>query len=131
VVARLAGQIHRCLAAAPSLAKSRPIVEKPADLKAWPWLALSSEQFGDARTIRLSSPKRASQTLNVAPILLTVSATSLRTAALAGLGVAWLPLWLIKEDLTTGRLARILPAWSLEPVPVHAIYAAQRMLREA
>ena len=113
VVARPAGQIHRCLA---------------ADLKTWPWLALFSEQFGGARTIRLSSPKRASQTLNVSPILLTVSATSLRTAALAGLGVAWLPLWLIKEDLTTGRLAPVLPAWSLEPVPVHAIYTAQRIL---
>ena len=83
VVARPAGQIHRCLA---------------ADLKTWPWLALFSEQFGGARTIRLSSPKRASQTLNVSPILLTVSATSLRTAALAGLAVVWLPLWLIKED---------------------------------
>jgi len=30
--------------------------------------------------------------------------------------------------LTSGRLARVLPAWSLEPVPVHVIYAAQRML---
>jgi len=47
-------------------------VERPADPKAWPWLALSSEQFGGARTFRLSSPKRASQTLNVSPILLTV-----------------------------------------------------------
>ena len=128
VVARPAGQVARCLAAAPPLLKSRPAVEKPADLKAWPWLALSSEQFGGARTFRLSSPKRAGQTLNVSPILLTVGASSLRTAALAGLGVTQLPLWLIKEDLTTGRLARVLPAWSLEPVPVHVIYAAQRML---
>lgn len=128
VVAWPAGQIHRCLAAAPSLIESRPAVEKPADLKTWPWLALSSEQFGGARTIRLSSPKRASQTLNLSPILLTVGVTSLRTAALAGLGVVWLPLWLIKEDLTAGRLAPVLPAWSLEPVPVHVIYAAQRIL---
>jgi len=30
--------------------------------------------------------------------------------------------------LTSGRLARVLPAWSLEPVPVHVIYSAQRML---
>jgi DNA-binding transcriptional LysR family regulator len=128
VVAWPAGQIHRCLAAAPSLIESRPAVEKPADLKTWPWLALSSEQFGGARTIRLSSPKRASQTLNLSPILLTVGVTSLRTAALAGLGVVWLPLWLIKEDLTAGRLAPVLPAWSLEPVPVHVIYAAHRIL---
>ena len=128
VVAWPAGQIHRCLAAAPSLIESRPAVEKPADLKTWPWLALSSEQFGGARTIQLSRPKRASQTLNLSPILLTVGVTSLRTAALAGLGVVWLPLWLIKEDLTAGRLAPVLPAWSLEPVPVHVIYAAQRIL---
>jgi DNA-binding transcriptional LysR family regulator len=112
VVARPAGQVARCLAAAPPLLKSRPAVEKPADLKAWPWLALSSEQFGGARTFRLSSPKRASQTLNVSPILLTVGASSLRTAAQAGLGVAELPLWLIKEDLTSGPGAR--PA-RLEP----------------
>jgi len=30
--------------------------------------------------------------------------------------------------LNSGRLARVLPAWSLEPVPVHAIYSAQCML---
>jgi DNA-binding transcriptional LysR family regulator len=104
VVARPAGQIHRCLAVRSVTDQKPSAVEKPVDFKAWPWLALSSEQFGGARTIRLSSPKRASQTLNVAPILLTVSATSLRTAALAGLGVVWLPLWLIKRRSTAPRI---------------------------
>ena len=33
-------------------------------------------------------------------------------AALAGLGIALLPLYVCQEDLATGRLLRILPQWT-------------------
>jgi LysR substrate binding domain len=43
----------------------------------------------------------------------------------AGLGVAVIPDWLIREDLLSGRLVRVLPQKDL---PVHVIYLGARLL---
>jgi len=45
-----------------------------------------------------------------------------------GLGVAVLPHWLIREDIHSGRLARVLPQWSAKDLPVHVVYSSQRAL---
>jgi DNA-binding transcriptional LysR family regulator len=49
-------------------------------------------------------------------------------AAAAGLGVAWLPAWLIAEPLRTGRLETLLPDVYSEPFAVHAIWPAMSAL---
>jgi DNA-binding transcriptional LysR family regulator len=54
--------------------------------------------------------------------------TSIREAVRAGLGVAILPDWLIREDIVSGRLTRILPEWSATPLPANVVYPGQRML---
>ena len=45
VIARPAGKITLCLAASPSLIKSRRQVKQLSYLKSWPWLSLSGDQF--------------------------------------------------------------------------------------
>ena len=45
----------------------------------------------------------------------------LRTAALRGLGIAMLPLWPVAEDLSQGRLQRVLPSHG---VPVRPLFIA-------
>lgn len=128
VVARAAGTNRRHLVAAPVLVNSRPGVKRPADLQGWPWIAVSGIQFREANKITLYGPKRAEQTLWIDPILLTEGITSIREAARAGLGVAILPDWLIAEDLRGARLLRLLPDWRAADVPMHVVYAAQRLL---
>lgn len=49
---------------------------------------------------------------------------ALRDAALAGLGVALLPEWLVADDVAAGRLRRLLPEWSASEVDVLALYRA-------
>lgn len=44
-----------------------------------------------------------------------------RALAVSGVGIAVLDTDLAHEDVASGRLRRILPEWSLAPVPVHAI----------
>jgi DNA-binding transcriptional LysR family regulator len=54
--------------------------------------------------------------------------TSLREAALSGLGVAVLPDWLVREDLASGRLVRLCPRWHGTPLAAQVVYPGQRML---
>jgi DNA-binding transcriptional LysR family regulator len=109
VIARPAGKITLHLAAAPSLVQSRPAVKEPADLKSWPWIGISHGHFSNAKEIRLFTRHRAEQTLRLSPVLISEGVRSTREAVRAGLGVAVIPDWLIREDLLSGRLVRVLP----------------------
>jgi len=50
----------------------------------------------------------------------------LQELALAGLGVALLPDWLVGQDLAAGRLRRVLPALASPEVPVTALYRVEQ-----
>jgi DNA-binding transcriptional LysR family regulator len=52
----------------------------------------------------------------------------LRRAALAGQGVAMLPVILAADDVRDGRLTRLLPAHDLGEIVIHAVYPASRHL---
>ena len=128
VVARPAGKITLHLAASPSLLKSRPAIKKPADLKSWPWIALAGVQFRSAKEIKLFARNGTEQTLHLSPVLISEGVRSVREAVRAGLGVAVLPDWLIREDLLSRRLVRVLPQWNAKDLPVHVVYAGARLL---
>jgi len=125
VIARPAGRITLHLAAAPSLVQSRPAVKKPADLKSWPWIGLSGF---NAKEIKLFARHRAEQTLHLSPVLISEGVRSTREAVRAGLGVAVIPDWLIREDLLSGQLVRVLPQWNAKDLPVHVVYLGARLL---
>jgi DNA-binding transcriptional LysR family regulator len=128
VIARPAGAISLDLAASPALVKSRPAPKGPADLQAWPWIGLAGSQFWSAKEITLYGRKSAQQTIRISPVLISEGVTSIREAAREGLGVSILPDWLIDEDLTEGRLLRVLPQWRAKDLPIHVVYAGQRLL---
>jgi DNA-binding transcriptional LysR family regulator len=125
LIARPAGKIAFHLAAAPSLIKSRPSVKGPADLKSWPWIALSG---ASAKEIKLFARHRAEQTLHLSPVLISEGVRSTREAVRAGLGVAVLPDWVIREDLLSGQLVRVLPQWNAKDMPIHVVYLGARLL---
>jgi DNA-binding transcriptional LysR family regulator len=128
VVARPAGIIALHLAASPILVKSRPVVKELADLKSWPWISLTGTQFWSANEIALFGRNGGEQTLGISPVLISEGVTSIREAVRAGLGVAVLPDWLIQEDLLAGYLIRLLPQWKPKDLPIHVVYAGQRLL---
>ncbi len=128
VVARSLGPIRRHAVASPEFLRERPSATTPGDLGAWPWLALSGEQFGGSRTATFLHAEQAPQTLAIRPVMVSEGVTSLREAARLGLGVATLPEWLIGEDLVSGRLVRVLPDWRATDLTAHAVYPAQRRL---
>lgn len=56
------------------------------------------------------------------------SGEALLDAARAGLGIAFLPDFLVAEDLAAGRLRRILPEHGSGDVPIIALYPGKRLL---
>jgi LysR family transcriptional regulator, regulator for bpeEF and oprC len=56
------------------------------------------------------------------------SPQAVRQAVLAGLGIAMGPSWLFEEGLRSGRLRRVLRGHEAEPVPIHMLYVANRLL---
>ncbi|RAZ88569.1 LysR family transcriptional regulator [Mesorhizobium hawassense] len=56
------------------------------------------------------------------------SAEAIRDAAIAGLGIALLPEFLIASDLAAGRLRHLLPELQTEEVKIVAIYPDKRLL---
>lgn len=68
---------------------------------------------GDATSIEVRGALRAN-----APV-------ALRMLAVDGLGVAFLPEWLMKEDIAEGRLRRVLPEWSSGPITAWAIHRTE------
>ena len=127
VVARPAGAVSLHLYAAPALVKSRPPVKTLADLASWPWISLDGSQFWSAQELTLYRDEQR-QSLRINPRLLSEGVTSVREAVRAGLGVALLPDWLIEDDIRAKQLMRVLHKWKAEDVPIHVVYAGQRVL---
>jgi len=57
--------------------------------------------------------------------LRTNAPQALREAAIAGLGVALLPGWLVADDVAAGRLRVVLGAFPAAPVVVSGVYGTE------
>jgi DNA-binding transcriptional LysR family regulator len=58
---------------------------------------------------------------------LTTSANMASTAAaVAGLGIAYVALWNCRAEIASGELVQVLADWQMEPMELHAVFAAGR-----
>jgi DNA-binding transcriptional LysR family regulator len=128
VIARTAGTIALHLIASPGLVRSRPPVKTLANLKSWPWISLAGSQFWSNKEITLFDRDGTEETLRISPVLICEGVTSIREAVRDGLGISLLPDWLIKDELAAGELVRILPKWKARDLPIHVVYAGQKVL---
>ncbi len=92
-------------------------------------LAMSARE-GRA-SLELHGPGGRQETLHFSPRYVADDLLTLRFAALAGTGLAWLPDYLCHADLEAGRLVRVLPDWTPPRGIVHAVFASRRGLAPA
>ena len=78
-----------------------------------PWSLRHRDAADDLRTIEVRGQLR------------TNAPNALRDLALDGAGIAYLPDWLVSDDLESGRLRRVLPAWSSAAITAWAVYRAE------
>lgn len=107
------------LVASPALLKDRQVAQ-PEELDAWPWIGNSN--LGGPPGWTFSHPRRGEVEVKVSPGHESNSATAIRAMALAGLGLAVLPEWMVLDDLGNGRLVRVLPEYRLATQPVHVLF---------
>lgn len=125
LAARKLGELVYGLFASPDYLAQRCPPMTPADLAGHDMLAFTG---GSRQTsFRL---QQGSQQKNVAlnPRLKANNVFAVRDAAVAGLGVAQLPLIVANPPLHEGKLQPVLANWALPTAPVHAVFASARYL---
>ncbi len=107
------------LVASPALLDGREL-RRIEDLSALPWIGNSNLAGPPGWTF--NHPRRGEVEVKVSPGHESNSATAIRALALAGLGLAVLPEWMVLDDLGNGRLVRVLPDYRLAAQPVHVLF---------
>jgi DNA-binding transcriptional LysR family regulator len=97
----------------------------PADAAAHRTLGFSPLFWG--REWRFEGPKGI-ETFPIRPALLTNSAETLRTAAVAGAGLTALPIWGVADLLKTGELVRVLEDWRTPQSGIYAVFPSNRLM---
>jgi DNA-binding transcriptional LysR family regulator len=119
LIARRLATIHFVMVATPALLDKLGRPDSIANLKDAPFLAYSAVA-PDGR-IRLGKGTDSLE-LNLQPVLISGNETLLRFAALEGIGLSFMPHWLIREDLASGRLETVSPRELWPTVTLHAVY---------
>ena len=106
--ARRLGQQVMGLAASPAYVQRRGSIERIEDLATHRGIAYRSNTT--AHHARLASP------------LVLDDLQAVADAAIAGVGLAWLPSWLIAYYALRGQLQAVLPSYREQPAPIHVIW---------
>jgi DNA-binding transcriptional LysR family regulator len=72
--------------------------------------------------------ERGVETVKLNPVLRSGNETLLHLAALEGMGLAFLPKWLIAADVAAGRLERVLPHEVIFEGRLFAVYSSRKYL---
>jgi len=85
--------------------------QTPRDLQNHPSLFMMRTGIAPVWRLRHTSKAKGEVVMRLAPRLLSDDMIALKQAAIAGLGVVALPGYVCREDVRSGALRRVLPAW--------------------
>ncbi len=126
LIGRRLATSRRVLAAAPAYLAGRRVPQRPSDLAEHDCLIYTYR--AQRHDWHLVDEKGKECVISVTGKIETNNPMMLREAALSGLGVLLLPLWIIGPDLKAGRLQRILPSHHWPDNAIHAVYPPGRHL---
>lgn len=129
LVLRVLSDRSQCLVASPALVAHFGPPARPADLAGYPSLALGPPQDDPAWT--LFGPDGAQVVQRHRPRFITSDMIALRRAALAGVGIVQLPALMVRDELASGELVRLLPDWAPRHEIIHVVYPSRRGLLPA
>ncbi|WP_456620518.1 LysR substrate-binding domain-containing protein [Bradyrhizobium sp. P5_C12] len=120
---RKIADVPRVLVASPAFLSAHPGLSNPQDVEALPALAIRRDliewDLKDAHGTRVVVRPQIAFAANRQTILVD--------AARAGLGIANLPVFLIKDAMATGALVPVLPGWEPSPVETTALWQRDRI----
>ncbi|WP_133649094.1 LysR family transcriptional regulator [Paraburkholderia flava] len=118
-------EVHWGVFASPAYIASHPPVTRPEDLARHGFLLFRGPAYTTA--LQLRQGKRQLET-RVRCILRSNNSVSLLNAAIAGVGVAYLPRYVAREAIATGQLQQLLPDWASETRVAYVMYRDDRFL---
>ncbi|MBS7541510.1 LysR family transcriptional regulator [Ancylobacter oerskovii] len=124
VAVRMGPDIPMAIIAAPGYLSQRPVPSTPHDLAGHRGINLRLPTPGTVNAWRLGHGGREIRVRVDGPLILNTIELIL-DAALAGLGLAYLPLAQVDEHLRQGRLVEVLGEWT-PPLPGYHLYYASR-----
>ena len=119
------GSFSEWLVASPRLFDDQPAPTKPEALAGLPFVALSVLRQPASWTFTSASGK-ARRAVRFELSLWANTSHAVRSAVLAGGGLAVLPDYAVKTDVAAGRLLHLLPQWTLPESGIHAVFPAAR-----
>jgi DNA-binding transcriptional LysR family regulator len=125
LLARRLQPYRMLLGASPDYLAIHGTPKTPADLRQHNCLGFAHWDRPD--TWRLQGPG-GTRPVDVAGNFSVNHGFALRAAALAGAGIVMQPAALLADDVTAGRLIRILPRWEPPARPMHLVYLADRRM---
>ena len=129
LVTRRIGSASSCLVASPAYVEKRGLPASPSALTTHDCIGARSGPT-DQLLWHLDGPDGESQT-DVTGRFHANSAQVQLNAALAGLGIAFLPTLMTRSHLESGRLLQVLPGHGLNGVGVYFVYLSRRELPRA
>jgi DNA-binding transcriptional LysR family regulator len=124
LVMRSFREVCQLLVASPAYLDRAGRPERPAQLAERETLGFEDET--DRQSWELSGSSGESARIEHVPRLVCQDFTVLKSAVLAGLGIAFLPESVVRADLGAGTLERVLPAWNLPLGIFHVVFPSRR-----
>ena len=125
LIARLITKVAFNMVASPAYLDRAGRPTRFADLSGQPFLHYSLYAPGASLTL---PGEQGVETVKLNPVLRSGNETLLHLAALEGMGLAFLPKWLISEDVAAGRLEHILPKQVTFEGRLFAVYPSRKYL---
>jgi DNA-binding transcriptional LysR family regulator len=121
---RTLAQRSLCLVASPRLCERYERPTNPSELGRLPSLDLGPPR--PEYLWELEGPQGAVAQIPHSPRLVADDMVAIRTAALAGVGIAQLPVMIMGEEVRRGELVKVLPEWNSKSAVVHAVFPTRR-----
>ncbi len=118
LVGKRVGDGQLVIVAAPSYIKQMPTPKFPSDLKDWDFISFSPVP----NEINLRKDKIKPKPVWGETAIVVDSVDAMRRFAIAGIGVAGIPLHEIEDDLRENRLQQVLPEWSDRNLGIYLVW---------
>jgi DNA-binding transcriptional LysR family regulator len=121
---RKLGESQPVLVAAPSLLEQLGKPAHPSELVRYPTVGMTTA--GDKHTWNFREKDCTPIVVTHSPRLVTDSFDALWKAVAAGIGVAYLPSFVVQEPMANKAVEQVLPEFGLPPAIVHAVFPSRR-----
>lgn len=123
-IARRLYEDRNIFVAAPSYLATAPAIAIPADLSRHPLIGFAA--FGKVQSFQIESEHESRIEVEMRCRVTTTSGLAIKHWAIAGAGIARMPVYVANDDIAAGRLVRVLPRHDAQHPVIHAVYLPER-----